>query len=194
MKLQNQRYLVVFLSLLGFTTQASAESITPDCSQLVSDFLTAPNNSKLTAMQSREETGCWSVVGSSNMNLQRLQRAVKNGNPAAGKYLAVNLKHLDGGNLEDSLIALGQFSETRATSFLSFAEKGYITNQELEDAVTMLPLSLSDDENAQLAAMETRAKKIGEVTCDELKNQRALALDEIRKFMSEIRVAKSHKD
>jgi len=103
------------------------------------------------------------------------------------------VKALDGGNLEDSLVALGKFSDVDMENFLLFSQKGFISTQELDNALTMLPLSMSDDQAAQLSAMEIRAKNVENVTRMDLSEQKVLALKAIERFIAEIKAAKSER-
>lgn len=111
---------------------------------------------------------------------------METGNRWAAQYSAEHLKELDGGNLEDALIALGQFSHHDVQSLLMFANKGLLTKRELADALTMLPLSLSDDPRAQLSSLQARRGKLVKVNRADLQKQRAQALAAIDAFMSEI--------
>jgi hypothetical protein len=141
-----------------------------------------------------DELSCWTVIGSSNDNLNRLNYLVETGNRWAAQYSAEhlkeldggNLKELDGGNLEDALIALGQFSNHDAQRLLLFANNGLLSKRELTDALTMLPLSLSDNPHAQLISLQSRRDKVMRVTRADLQKQRAQALAAIDTFVSEI--------
>ena len=94
---------------------------------------------------------------------------------------------LDGGNLEDALVALGQFSEHNMQRFLSFANKGILSDHALRDALTMLPLSLTDDPQAQLRALSLRRRHAMSVNRNDLQQQRAEALKAIDDFAAEVR-------
>jgi hypothetical protein len=72
-------------------------------------------------------------------------------------------------------------------SFLYFANRGLISKRELEDALTMLPLSLSDDPRAQSHLLSARKSKVMRVTRMDLSEQRTEALSAINNFASEIR-------
>ena len=133
-----------------------------------------------------DKLSCWAVIGSSNDSLNRLNRLVETGNRWAAQYSAEHLKELDGGNLEDALIALGQFSNHDVQSLLTLAKKGLLTKRELADVLTMLPLSLSDDPHAQLSSLRSRRDKVVKVNRTDLQKQKAQALTAIDAFMSEI--------
>jgi hypothetical protein len=109
------------------------------------------------------------------------------GNRWAAEYLARNLKGLDGGNLEDALIALGQFSDHDMERLLSFANRKLISKHELVDALTMLPLSFSDNPRAELSALGKRRANVQSITKVELSEQKTDAMKAIDDFVSEIR-------
>jgi hypothetical protein len=108
------------------------------------------------------------VIGSSNRSLNQLASWVKQGNRWSAEYLAKHLKRLDGGNLEDALIALGQFSDHDMEQLLSFANSGLLSNHELSDSWTMLPRSLSDNPKDQLTVLGARRRKVMQVSRKDL--------------------------
>lgn len=180
------RFLVPLLIPLSIGVQASGTADSPDCQKVASAFLAHPSKYTFTELMAVGEQNCWAFFGSSNSNLQRLTNSVGKGDRWAAEYLAGNLRNLDGGNLEDSLIALGKFSEHGMERFLIFASKGHISKHEFNDALTMLPLSLSDDQSAQLSALKTRRKMVMRVHRNDLLEQKILALKAIDEFISEI--------
>jgi hypothetical protein len=72
---------------------------------------------------------------------------------------------------------------------LVLSSKNILTDRELKDALTMLPLSLSDDAHAQLKILNSRRNKVLHVTRKDLSRERSRALAAIDSFASEI---KSH--
>lgn len=179
--------LIALSMLVGLGVQASGSAISPSCQEAVSAFLATPAKRTLLALSGSDDADCWAAIGSSNANLNQLIHSVKQGNRWAAQYLAKHLRKLDGGNLEDSLIALGQFSDHNMERLLIFANKSQLSKHELTDALTMLPLSLSDNPQAQLASLKARRSSVMRVTRKELTEQRALALRAIDDFVSEIR-------
>jgi hypothetical protein len=73
------------------------------------------------------------------------------------------------------------------TRLLLFANNGLLSERKLSDALTMLPLSLSDNPDAQLKAMNQRRSEVVGVTRKDLTQQRRQALAAIDGFVSEIR-------
>jgi len=73
------------------------------------------------------------------------------------------------------------------TDLLVFANRGLISSHELADALTMLPLSISDNQSAQLAVMRARRSKVSQVTLPGLATQKSVALNAIDDFINEIK-------
>ncbi len=170
--------------LLAAADSYSEQNAPSACQAAVRTFLGAPDKAKLLAL---DKLACSRAIRSSNENLNRLNQSVEAGNQWAAQYSAEHIKELDGGNLEDALIALGQFSNRNMTRFLLFAKDGVLSERELSDALTMLPLSLSDNPDAQLKVLNQRRRKVVNVTRKDLLQQRRQALTAIDGFMSEIR-------
>ncbi len=138
------------------------------CRGEVDAFLSLPSEHSLAALYRSDRAGCWSVIGLSNTALGQLNHWAEQGNRWAAEYMAKHVKQLDGGNLEDALIALGQFSDHDMKRLLLFANKGLLSKRELTDALTMLPLSLSDNPRAQLALLSARKRRVMHVTRKDL--------------------------
>lgn len=189
MQTEFRQLMIVFLVMCAGVSQASTAPRSPDCQRLATAFLANPTKSTASDLQSNSGNVCWPAIGSSNANFNILLRNVQRGKYWAASYLAVNLKNTDGGNLEDSLAALGTFSDLDMEDFLDFAKKGLISKHEFTDAVTALPLSLSDNQAAQLAALKAREGKIILVSRKDLSGQKALALKAIEEFVAEIEKA-----
>jgi hypothetical protein len=164
------------------------------CDAAAAGFLQFPSASSLKALRKGDAENCWSSIGTSNDKLMLIDASVSNGNVFAARYLASNLKRLDGGNLEDALIALGQFSEKDMSGFLDLSRAHVITSRERSDALTMLPPSMSDDPRAQLAAMERRHEAVTRVSQKPLEEYRLAALSDINKFVIEIQRSMDNKE
>ena len=176
---------IVVLGLLLASANSYSEQPTPsDCKSAVGAFLSAPDQAKFAAL---DKSACSVLILSSNENLNRLNRFVEAGNSWAAQYSAEHVNELDGGNLEDALIALGQFSNHNMTRLLLFAKNRLLSERELSNALTMLPLSLSDNPDAQLEGLNQRRSKVVSVTRKDLMQQRRQALAAIDAFVSEIR-------
>jgi hypothetical protein len=176
---------IIILSSLNLHALKTSNSA--NCQRDVDKFLNHPNKSKLEAFSKHDDSRCLEVIATSNDDLNRLNNETAKGNPWAAQYLAGTLKMLDGGNLEDALVALGQFSEHNMQRFLSFANEGILSDDALRDALTMLPLSLTDDPQAQLRALSLRRRHAMSVNRNDLQQQRAEALKAIDDFAAEVR-------
>lgn len=180
-------FVVISFIFLALDVPAHANATSSDCRENADTFLATPNASSVVAVSGVNEQMCWPVIGLSNANLDRLIHSVEKGNRWAAQYLAVHLGNLDGGNLEDSLIALGQFADHHMERLLDFAKQGQISDHELKDALTMLPLSLSDKPDAQLNVLKARRLRVIKVTRADLGKQRVAALKVLDDFALEIR-------
>jgi hypothetical protein len=189
MQMEFRQLMIVFLVMCASVSQASTAPRSPDCQRLATAFLANPTKSTASDLQSNKGNVCWPAIESSNVNFNILLRNIQRGKYWAARYLAVNLKYTDGGNLEDSLAALGTFSDHDMEDFLGFAKEGLISKHEFSDAVTALPLSLSDNQVAQLAALKAREGKIIRVSRKDLSEQKALAIKTIEEFVAEIKRA-----
>lgn len=176
--------VLVYPSVMQAQNRAGSES---DCHERITAFTAHPNQDSLQKVSGSADARCWALIGESNNLLLKLNDWTKKGNPWMAQYLAEHLKNLDGGNLEDALIALGEFSERDMARLLFFAHDGILSGPELDDALTMLPLSLSDNAVAQLRLLELRRQKVASITRKELSQQRVLALAAIDGSIREVR-------
>lgn len=168
--------------MFGFSPSANATT----CQMPAEAFLSCPTKETLSTVDRPNDEDCWEIIGTANKNLDRLLRSVKNGNRWSSSYLVKRLSKLDGGNLEDAMIALGQFGEHNIERLLIFAKRGELSNRQLSDALTMFPLSLSDSSGAQLETIKARRRKVTLVKRWDLAEQRAIALKAIDEFQNEI--------
>jgi len=188
MTLKRHLASLTICSLMVFgPTLALTESAGIGCVKAVDVFLAAPTDQRLRVLSRIDRTGCWTMFAQSNAKLGQLNRLAVSGNRVSAQYLAAHLNQLDGGNLEDSLRAMGEFSEHDMEHFLLFARKGLLSNRELADALTMLPLSLSDNPLGQLHSLRLRKSKVSAVRRKDLSDQTARALTAINEFESEIK-------
>jgi hypothetical protein len=171
-----------FLGILHL--QGSGQTAPSECQLPVRRFLKVPDERGLAAV---DQSGCWHVISSSSGNLNRLNELVAAGSRWAAEYSAQHLKELDGGDLEDALRALGQFSDHDMEDLLTFANRGLLSKHELADVLTMLPLTLTDRPPAQLSYLQARRHRVLRVNRADLQEQRAHALVAIDQFLAEIR-------
>lgn len=157
-----------------------------DCDHRIADFLNQPDDSTR-AMLDHGAGDCWAKIQDSNEKMDALDALVSNGKRSAAAYLAPHLRQLDGGNLEDALIALGVFAESNMEGFLDLENRGQLTSSEASDSLTMLPLSLSDEPRAQLVTMRRRRAAVMGVSRTDLAKVKAQAMSAIDKFIAQIK-------
>jgi len=186
----NQPSFVFLLSMIccgHLSSQTPGPPTVSSCERSVKALLATPNRSAFDTISESGKTACWEIFESSNATLNALEHLVEQGNRWAAEYLSKHLKQLDGGNLEDALVALGQFADHDMERLLWFAKNGLLSKQQLSDALTMLPLSLSDNPKAQLSLLGKRKNSLLQITPKELTKQKGKALSAIDAFAAEIR-------
>ena|SRR5438270_3321352 len=186
MRRANRILALGLLLPVPFETMQAQTSRSQDsnCQKSVHVFLAHPSQGGLQRVSHGE---CWAIVASSNSLLSKLDDWTKSGNQWAAEYLSEHLNNLDGGNLEDALEAMGGFSEHDMVRLLSFELEGKLSSWELDDALTMLPLSLSDNPSAQLRLLKRRRQKLASLTNKELLQQKVHALAAIDTFIAEVK-------
>lgn len=182
------RWFVFLLSLANSVgLHAAVDENSSGCIAAVNAFLSSPDQRTFAALMKINVDGCWGPIGSSNSRQIRLNRWVRHGNRWAAQYSAKHLEQLDGGNLEDSLEALGLFSDHQMERLLLFAKEGLLSKDELCDALTMLPFTLADRPIAQLSLLRARRSKVVRITRSDLSEQKVQVLSAIDAFVSEIK-------
>jgi len=179
---------MISMFFLSACVQASEKPAASDCKETARVFLMLPSEEGMNALAGSREAACWLEFESSNTNGSKLNGWVERGNRWAAQYLATHVNHLEGGNGEDALIALGMFSEQDMESLFVFAKHGLLTKNDFHHALTMLPLSLADDLHAQLNALNTRRAKVSLVARKDLSEQKQQALTAIDEFAAELKV------
>jgi hypothetical protein len=117
---------------------------------------------------------------------QAFDRQAGSGDSRAAQCLAVGLDSLDGGELEDALVALGRYGDHRPTKLLALAHQGTLSKPSLADAVRMLPLSLADNFGRQRRALEARRSRFRNVSQSTFSAERELALRSIDSALAEL--------
>ena len=126
----------------------------------------------------------------SSVRSQALDRHAELGDDRAARCLAIGLGSLDGGDLEDALVALGRYGDRRPMKLLALTQQGTLTMRSLADAVRMLPLSYSDDFGRQQLSLKARRDRFREVSQPRLSAQRGLALRSIDAALAELAPAR----
>jgi len=173
---------MVFVTLDCFALQEGGQN---SCLQLRDSFLACPSENTYQSLERHAE--CEASSNYSTNDIQRLVQLAGNSNRWAARYLAKNLKQFDGGDLEDALVGLGKFSTHNMANLMIFLKNGTISERNFCDALTMLPLSMSDDRHAQLVELNIRRRAAFGVKRQDLSVQRKLAIDSIDKFVKEMR-------
>jgi hypothetical protein len=114
-----------------------------------------------------------------------LGRLAESGDSRAARCLAVGLPSLDGGELEDALVALGRYGDLRPIRLLALSRQGILPMRSLADAVAMLPLSWSDDFGRQQLVLKARRTRFGRVSQPGFSAERELALRSIDAALAE---------
>lgn len=182
--------LICLISIVLMTLAPSvvfALSHDVECRRATKEFLLHPDRDYFSTLTSSKGEECWRIFGGSNADLNKLLLRVREGNYWAARYVAINLKLLGGGNLEDALVALGDFSESDMSDFLRFLNDRILSEQQVSDALTMLSPSLDEAQSVQLSIMRSRERMVMAVKCPELSKEKAFALREIRAFMDEVK-------
>ena len=179
--------VLVWINVLSNTAQAEELFRGPDCQRQMRAFLAMPTELSLSFLEEGVNAEkCWQAISSANKDLDRLDRLTERGNIVGAQYLAQHLKQLDGGNLEDSLIALGMFAKRHPEDFLSLSKDGTISDRELVDSLTMLPSDLTDNLKGQAREMRVRRERIAKVGRSDLQEKKGVALKGIDDHLAEL--------
>jgi len=151
-----------------------------DCEHKVALFLSEPSNENylaLTLNDSVEDSDiCWLDLKKDVHNLAKLYEHAKHGNEWAIKILIKHTSGLDGGELEDAYIALGESIDNKPSILLLEFKEQRMTKNQFTQALVMLPLSFTDNEKGELAALKARKRKIMSIKDAKLKQQKELAI------------------
>jgi hypothetical protein len=131
---------------------------------------------------------CWDMIESNTDDMGKITKLVVAGNQWAIRFVAIGLKALDGGYLEDALKILGQAAHSDPALLLSLDVEGKISDHELGDAATMLPDTFVDKRNESLNELRKRVQSFKSVHDDRLSQAQSYVL---KKLVSEIQVVES---
>ncbi|MDA8238836.1 MAG: hypothetical protein M0Z67_00530, partial [Nitrospiraceae bacterium] len=162
---------------------AVSESFAGDCQHKVTLFLSNPSYKNYLELYSNESTidsdSCWPEIKKDVHKLARLYKYTKQGNKWAIKILIKHTSDLDGGELEDAYIALGESLDIKPRILLVEFKEKKMTENQFTQAVEMLSLSFVDNKKGTLTALEARKRKILSVKDAGLKEQKELAVKAI---------------
>lgn len=100
-------------------------------------------------------------------------------NEWAIKILIKHTSDLDGGELEDAYIALGESVDIKPIILLREFKEQRMTENQFAQAVEMLSLSFTDNESGKVLALKARKKKILLIKDVNLKQQKRVAIKAI---------------
>ncbi|MBX3690208.1 hypothetical protein [Dokdonella sp.] len=172
--------ILAALLACNFSLESFAGETSPRCYGAVSMFIQRADEKTLAELRAADPKECWIYFDLCDDRRGALQQRVAEGNRPAATYLASKLKLLGGGNLEDAMVALGEFSEKDMESFLAFARDHVLSPQVIADAVVMLPLETVDEPALQLGEIVKRrnaAAKVSEQSLQEYRRGVLAALD-----------------
>jgi hypothetical protein len=158
------------------------------CQTAMAHFLSAPSNTTFAAMDRGVDAKCSRYPVE---QLQGLDKLASHGNRYAAQLLAPQVRLLDGGELEDALRSLGEFGSRHMQEFMAPAVAGALTDRNIADALTMLPLDLEDDFNAQLAELRKRRAALESLTDQGAQQRGKAAIVSLEKFIGEVERAQS---
>lgn len=161
------------------------------CDNKLETFLRSPTKANyiLIVGSSRSEAAryCWPVNGMNQKNRDDLTGLVAGGNYWAIQFVAINIKTLDGGELEDALRILGEASHSAPELLLSLNADGTITDYVLSDAVTMLPERFVDKKYESINELKRRAKSLKSVHNNKFLRQRSFVLKQLSDALQELK-------
>jgi len=188
---KNTILVLVFAICLVSESHGNATASPLSCKQRTERFLHDPVGASVEALGARPDEDCWLALMRSEDSLQSLIAAVAKGSIPAARYLAPHIRELDGGDLEDADVALGLFSMYDMQEFMHLALSGVITEDEFKSALVMLPLTLSDMPEAQLAELRKRRENIERISDPALGKYRGLGVAAIDSSIEETKRAMS---
>jgi len=172
------------LALSVSQTATSEPGVKKSCSDAVTVFLTAPTDHNYAEIKRVKSDECRSTLTDSQ--LQSLDKLIAAGNESAAQLMAGHVRKLDGGELEDALRSFGQFSSHNMRNFMTLAAAGGLTEREVSEALTMLPLEFDDDFNAQLSELRARRTAIGNLHEPRFESLAKTAANAIDTFMAQV--------
>ena len=193
--------VLMFLTVMNSLLLLDAHA---DCSREVQHFAARPNELNYATLinpatrEIRDE--CWSEINHertwtkggrlkyvSKDVLEKVLGKVSSANKWAALVIASNLRKLDGGDLEDSLIALGASINKSPSLLLSLFRDGVINKIELESCCKSTPLDLPENARAHLSYLEKRKRSVSSVKNANLQSAKHLALIYIEQALQETR-------
>lgn len=188
-------YLAVIACLVGVACGEAPVAHSPvavretSCADALEALIAGQQDGR--AVPGNLDDACWLHVRQRPGLVRAMVLQVETGDLTIAHLLARRVRDLDGGELEDALRAYGTLSSQHAGELLALVHSGAITTVEFTNAITMLPLSLSDDFDAQLRELELRKAAMRNIEEPAFQRYIADAVREIDTFVSEINAARA---
>lgn len=177
----------VMFALILFFLVSTGEALSEECRSKVASFLDHPISKTYQELDSvGNSEKCWSILKDAN-NLYRLYEHSSKGNHWAIKVLISHLSGLDGGELEDAYIALGESVDVAPMELLIVFGNHQISNDQFKQALLMLPSILVDNKKGSLARLANRKKLIQSINDSNLQNQKTIATEIISCEIKELK-------
>jgi hypothetical protein len=112
--------------------------------------------------------------------------AAEHGDTPSARCVASHVQRLDGGDLEDALIALGFYGDHHPRELLKMAKSGKLSRRAFKGALSMLGDSYADRFRAQLKRFVKRRELIRSVSDPSLRPQEWTAIRTLNARIREI--------
>ncbi len=129
------------------------------CASVWDSFLQKPTNRAFTVLKSAILSApqrCGQKTQLTHRQTDTLFAYIQDGSPVAFRAAALMSSCFDGGDLEDYFRSVGVYFTKHPRDFLDVAYKERISDEYLRYMITMLPLSLVDNFDAQHAEISKR--------------------------------------
>ncbi len=165
-------------------------AIAAPCQQEIVNFLNNPSRENYLALakknRPRVTDKCWIELKKEPDNLLTLYECSKKGNQWCVDLLVKYLSTLDGGELEDAYIALGESIDSNPTILLEIHRNSQITTDQFQQALIALPLNYVDNKNGALLALKHRENSIASIKSNRLNYQKKSASEFLENQISHI--------
>jgi len=182
-----EHFFKTIVILLVFNIHIIHFAYAGDCVNSVNAFLNQPNYKTFLELNSQKyKDMCWRQLITSGHNLEKLYKHTSKGNKWGIMFLIKHLNNLDGGELEDAYIALGESIDAMPDALLRANKDNLLTDNQLKQALVMLPDTQHDDKVGSVRTLKNRINKINLINDKSIMYQKKLAVkvinDHIRKL------------
>jgi hypothetical protein len=131
---------------------------------------------------------CWSEFEKDVLRLTRLYNHAEQANEWAIRYLIKHLDKLDGGELEDALIALGESLHINPIILFREFKEGRMREYSFRSALEMLPLSFVDNKKGTLQELELRKMIVFSINEPGFEREKELAIKVLDDSIAEVKM------